>query len=302
MSSGCGLLCSPVLRAVSTTLGSVRLGADPAVVIRPLLPADGEPAIRAVREGGWGDRRPELEFYVRHPPCHPFVAETDGTIVGTALATCSDRIGWLGLVFVAPAMRGRGLGAALTRTALEFMTSLGCRSVLLAASELGQPIYDRLGFVVDGAYAIWTGARSSAATTQTEARVRRLTPDDLSAVAELDRRVTGEDRGQTIGAMGEGWVLADRGRVHGYALRTPWGLGPAIAEDVTTGQALVDLLLAHASASPTTIIVPTANATAHEHLVARGFVVQRELPRMRLGDPVSWQPSRIWAIYNFALG
>jgi GNAT superfamily N-acetyltransferase len=275
--------------------------ADRGIVIRPLLPADLGPAVSAIRDGGWGERRPELEFYVGHAHCHLLVADTDGTIVGTALATVSNRIGWLGLVFVDPAMRGRGLGAALTRAALELLASLDCRSVLLAASDLGHPIYHRLGFVVDGAYAVWTGPATSA-TIETDPRVRRLTPDDLPAVAELDQRATNEDRAHAIRALANGWVFAEGERVRGYALSTPWGLGPAIAEHSGSGRALLDVLLGHASAAPATIIVPTANTAAQQHLLARGFAILRELPRMYLGDPVPWQPTSIWAIYNFALG
>ena len=147
-------------------------------MLRPPLAADLEPTVAAVRDGGWGERRPELEFYFRHAQCHPIVAEAYGAIVGTAMATYSGRVGWLGLVFVTPALRGRGLGAALTRAALDTLAGFGCRTVLLAASDLGKPLYDRIGFVVDGAYTVWNDP-GAVPRTHTDSSLRRLTAEDV---------------------------------------------------------------------------------------------------------------------------
>src|SRR5262245_33801516 len=109
-----------------------------------MLPADVDAAVAAVLDGGWGDRRAALQFYARHPATHPFLAECNGTVVGTAVAIDHGRVGWVGLVFVAPGLRGQGLGGVLTRAVIERLHQRGCRSVLLAATDLGRPVYDRL--------------------------------------------------------------------------------------------------------------------------------------------------------------
>ena len=96
--------------------------------------------------------------------------------------------------------------------------------------------------------------------------------------------------------------MAEERQVSGYALRTPWGFGPAITEHRRDGALLLDVLLGQFPPAHGTIITPTANAAAAEHLRSRGFGLQRELPRMRLGDPVAWQPTSIWAICNFGIG
>ena len=132
--------------------------------------------------------------------------------------------------------------------------------------------------------------------------MRRLTPDDLPAIAELDERATGEDRAHALRALARGWVIAEDRQVSGYALRTPWGFGPAITEHRRDGALLLDVLLGQFPTAHGTIITPTANGAAAEHLRTRGFGLQRELPRMRLGDPVAWQPTSIWAICNFGIG
>jgi predicted N-acetyltransferase YhbS len=259
------------------------------VDIRPIRPDELQPAIAAIRDGGWGDRAAELGFYVRDSGMTVLVADEDGSIVGTTVVSASAGVGWIGLVFVAPSMRGRGLGSRLTRAGLAQLSE--CRTVLLAASDMGRPIYERLGFEVEGRYAIMRGPGGGASP-----RARAITAQDRERIRQLDRAATGEDRAHLLDALPHGWIAQ-----RGFALCTPWGYGPAIAEDAASGEAVLDAMRAHAD-TELTLRVPTANAAAMQYLQSRGFREGGSLPRMRLGDPVPWRPERIWAITNFALG
>ena len=122
------------------------------VLIRPVRPGDIEPALAVMSDGfGLPIRAPSVHTDAGATPL--LVAERDGVIVGTAAAAGFGATGWLGGIAVAPSARGRGLGGALTRAALE---ALGKRStILLLASPLGRPIYERLGFVPDGEYRVF---------------------------------------------------------------------------------------------------------------------------------------------------
>jgi hypothetical protein len=265
-----------------------------------MLRDDLEAAITAVREGGWGDRRPAFQFYVGHAQARPLVAEFDGAIVGTAVATWSGRVGWVGLVFVAPSMRGRGLGAELTRATMDCLEESGCRSFLLAASALGRPIYDRLGFRVEGHYVAFSGPRR--VDPLVDPRVRHLRPGDLDAVCALDRAATDEDRSHLVRAVADGWVIDDVGTVRGFALRTPWGLGPAVAGDAADGALLLEVLRTKAPTNDMTLTIPDANTAAAEYVHSLGFAERERLPRMLLGEPVAWQPQHIWTISSYMMG
>ena len=50
---------------------------------------------------------------------------------------------WVGTV---PESRGRGLGAAVTRTLANHAFERGARAVVLQASPAGEPVYRTLGF------------------------------------------------------------------------------------------------------------------------------------------------------------
>jgi GNAT superfamily N-acetyltransferase len=272
------------------------------VAIQPMSDSDVHAAAAAIHAGGWGERRASLEFFAGHSASEPIVAESHGRIVGTSVGTYSGSVGWLGLVFVAPAWRGRGLGGALARASLATLERHGCETVLLAATELGKLVYDRLGFVADalGGYSVWRGPRRQAA--RIDSRLRFLAPHDLPQIYALDRAATDEDRAHAIRALADGWVLDQGERLHGYALRTPWGSGPAIAQDASDGVLLLDQLISQNHDAEIRIIQPTANAPGAEALLGRGFSVERQIPRMHSGNPVDWYPDHIWAIFNFALG
>jgi GNAT superfamily N-acetyltransferase len=71
----------------------------------------------------------------------------DGLAVSAALAFI-DREGVGGVYFVATetAVRGRGIGAALVGALLDGLEGRGVRSAILHATDLGRPVYLRLGF------------------------------------------------------------------------------------------------------------------------------------------------------------
>lgn len=84
-----------------------------------------------------------------------FVAEEDGRIVGTALATLSsgrsnilkDITAMLAGIYVEPGWRKRGIARRLTEEAIAWCRERGCVRVRLNASRLGRPLYESLGFV-----------------------------------------------------------------------------------------------------------------------------------------------------------
>jgi Acetyltransferase (GNAT) domain len=111
-----------------------------------------------------------------------------------------------------------------------------------------------------------------------------LQAHEIPRVKALDRLATGEDRTHLLELLPHGWIASG-----GFALRTPWGFGPVIAEDAASGEALLDTLRAYAEAD-LTLRVPDSNDAAMHHLQRNGFAEVGGLPRMRLGEPVAWHP------------
>ncbi|MHA1235364.1 MAG: GNAT family N-acetyltransferase, partial [Promethearchaeota archaeon] len=74
------------------------------------------------------------------------VAEEDGIIIGLGGIfffgdTCS-----IGYMAVLPEVRRKGLGTIIFRNLVKIGNSKGCKTFMLYASELGEPIYQKFGF------------------------------------------------------------------------------------------------------------------------------------------------------------
>jgi len=79
-------------------------------------------------------------------PQRTFLARLDGRSVGTALAVRAGEV--LGIFNVAtiPDARGRGVGRAVTLAALRDGAAAGCTMAVLQSSDMGHPVYERIGF------------------------------------------------------------------------------------------------------------------------------------------------------------
>ena len=165
---------------------------------------------------------------------------------------------------------------------------------------MGRPLYERLGFVIEGAATAWRG---SAGAIPAGVRVRRLRERDRAAVSALDRAATGEERANLLDALHPlAGLAADRsGELVGWAAKAPYGAGIAIcARDDEAGVAL--MAAAASGPAPATLVVPDANAAAMANLRRWGFRPANAGERMRLGPPVAWRPERQFGLFNLFWG
>ena len=84
---------------------------------------------------------------VRGPDVRAVVARDHGEPVSAAMVVVSDKVAGIQLVGTVPGARGRGLAELSTRWAVAAGFELGAKAVVLEASEAGEPLYLRMGFV-----------------------------------------------------------------------------------------------------------------------------------------------------------
>lgn len=114
--------------------------------IRPMTRDDVPAALAVYHSVGWGDRSAELDFYLGRPDTALFVAEAGGEICGCGGATTFGRTGWVQLIAVHPEHSRNGAGRAVTEAAVQWLRDQGVTTVMLLASDMGRPVYERLGF------------------------------------------------------------------------------------------------------------------------------------------------------------
>jgi len=238
-----------------------------------------------------------------------FVADLDGELVGVAAGAHFGASGWVGGVAVTPEHRRAGLGGALTEAVVAHLRDRQARTVQLLATELGRPVYERIGFVAEAEYLTLTGPPvprrigGVGAGEVQAAGVRAGQGGDWAAMLALDRLATGEDRRRLLGALWPaGGLVAGEGAVRGFHLASPWrGGGATLAADPEAGLALLEAVR-RTVAEELSVSLPSGNRTGLLALEAAGFRERSGTTRMRLGPPLPWRPEAVFGAHNLFWG
>jgi GNAT superfamily N-acetyltransferase len=229
-----------------------------------------------------------------------FLAEDGDEALGASAALLMGSTGWIGGVCVEPQARRRGIGTAVTEAAVAWLRERGARTVLLYATDLGLPIYERMGFAIDGAAELWVGRAPEPAFRR---GLRAATEADLDAALRLDRAATGEDRSVVARASwpARSFVYEHGGDVLGATMASAFRGSTAVAADADAGLAVLHASIA-LQAGEVRVGVPAGNGAAIEFLAGLRFRRDLTTPRMRLGPPVGARPDRLFRLYNLFWG
>jgi ribosomal protein S18 acetylase RimI-like enzyme len=272
---------------------------------------------------GWNQTIADWERLLALEPAGCFVAEHEGKPVGTATTTCySTDLAWIGMVLVHPDARRHGFGKLLLNHCIEHLRARRIRCIKLDATPLGKALYDRLGFRDEWTLARWerpsteqSGNGPSAATAEMSKplphSLRPLTANDWPALLKLDLHAFGVPRQQLLESLARQGervlVVSTANGVAGYGMvrrgsRADY-LGPVVADSAEAGTQLVTALLSSIDNKPVYWDIPDQTETAVALAKKLGFVPQRPLIRMFLGENHSpGEPRLQFAIADPATG
>jgi predicted N-acetyltransferase YhbS len=270
--------------------------------------ADLDSAVTAILADDFGDRRAWFDFTLTSPACHTLVAEADGEIVGTGVATVNGPIAWVGTIWVRRTHRRRGLGTALTEAVADAAAAAGARTLVLVATDRGRPLYERMGFEVQTWYRTLEAPGTGAGTAPGDGGVvRPFAKADLPRIVALDRVATGEDRETVLTALAtpDGTRVLDDGErgVVGFVARAQWGGGATVAPHVD--DALTILEARRRASSPDKRVrcgILLENEAGADALERAGWHEAWRAPRLVRGAPMTWQPEHLWGQFNHAMG
>lgn len=146
----------------------------PGVTIEPMTADNGDELVLAMLDG-FGMPRDLLSPFrelLSTPPTDRVslfnvLARLDGAPMGAGSVVASDRtVAGLYNIAVRDEARGRGIGRAITTELMRIGAGQGCTESILHASEMGEPVYARLGYQTVGQVAqyLWAPEASSAET------------------------------------------------------------------------------------------------------------------------------------------
>jgi hypothetical protein len=206
------------------------------------------------------------------------------------------------MVLVDAAVRGRGVGTALMRHALAYLDARGVRTVRLDATPLGQPIYEKLGFVADFKLARYAGVLPPASAAP--GQVEPAAAADLARVLRLDADVTRTARGAALMAIyaenEASFRVVRRGdEVIAFLGSRPGAkatqVGPWAATDEPAARLLLTDTCARLAGQSVFIDVPLPNGAAVTAVASTGLTPQRQLLRMTRGEPFRERVEMLWA-------
>jgi ribosomal protein S18 acetylase RimI-like enzyme len=263
---------------------------------------------------GWNQTANDWRMLFRLAPDGSFAAEADGRIVGSAIGIDYGSYGWIAMMLVEPAYRGRGIGGALLEAAMGAIRAE--LPIRLDATPLGRPLYQRHGFEEEATltrYALTAppGSRHERGNPDQAARAQRLTANDLKVVIEQDKE-TGRARRQLIEwafdqAPDYCHVLHTTERNAQYCLgrrgRLFDQIGPVVAIDDEVADALVSAALSAVVARQVIVDAFDSHHAFAASLRKRGFEHQRPLYRMcrPARQPSAGSGTRRHAAIEFAI-
>ena len=182
---------------------------------------------------------------------------------------------------------------------------------LLYATTMGQPLYERLGFVVVEALVKHTALRTALHLPSPGRGVRQLQHDDVDAVSALDAEAYGVPRPAVLRAIlavaSSAVVIETSDRITGYAIAWPgWDtttVGPVVAASDEDAASLVAYLAALEPGHPLRVDVPHPRSHLRALLRSWGFVEVQTFPAMLLGArTLPGDRDRLFAISSLSLG
>jgi predicted N-acetyltransferase YhbS len=274
--------------------------------IRSMTAADVDAVGVLYQSGGWDARRSFLVRFLSNPACQQLVGVRDGVVVATGMATVNGPVGWVGSIFVDPAVRRQGVGRTMTDEVCARLDAAGCKTQVLIASEYGRPMYETMGFTIDGWYQVSEDLATVEAPTPPPGKtLRRMRPDDIDRVAALDMRATGEDRARLLAPIADtGWLVESGDELLGYLISVLPESGALVAPNAEDALLLLGQLrvLGRGLAKTVRAMTVQGRQPGQEILEAHGWSPTFTTPRMIRGRPIDWDPSLIWSLLGFAFG
>lgn len=178
-------------------------------------------ALELVHKEGWLYHRVELERMLAMDPDGSFVFEEDEPL-GFITCVTYGSTGVIGHLVVSERARGRKIGNALVRQAIDYTSAKGVESLLLFATEEGAAVYKKQGFRAIADVLCIQAETYRGPAPQTYPGLSLVREEDLDEIAAIDASIFGDDRLKLIEGLCRDhpdicFKLKRSGEVQGYA-------------------------------------------------------------------------------------
>src|ERR1700730_18484389 len=158
-------------------------------IITPIRIEDLE-EIREFQPEGWGDIVDLFIYNIHCSFCYPIKMSIAGRMVAVGNTILYKDTAWLSQIIVHPAYRNKGLGKALTQELIGQIDQQQYKTILLDATGLGYPVYQKLGFVTISEHLHFSSSEIASAFEKSGS-ILPVNEGDREAIFQLDELATG---------------------------------------------------------------------------------------------------------------
>lgn len=244
-------------------------------------------AARMLKIEQWGHDSADMARLIDFEPEGCLIARVNNRRAGMITTTAYGAFAFLGMLIVRRSSRGRGIGEALMRAAIDYLQQKGVRTIELDGVFAAAPLYRRLGFKdkylsLRVYYPVTSG------------RPSRLHParEYVDDIITLDRAATGLDRERVIRRLiddyADSFCLIKDGKTLAYAVAKSRAsgfvtFGPFLAQSRNTAASLLSGMQAKYKGRKIALGVPAINREAVDMFSEKGFLHFNPSLRMYLG-------------------
>jgi len=248
------------------------------------------PQVKLLQPDGWPDITANFSFFNDVDFCFPFVGEVGTEIVGLANCLLNEDSGWISHIIVSERFRNQGFGYKLTQHVMNFLSDKNISTQLLIATQMGEKLYEKLGFKKSALYNFYKGEKLTCSKNE---NIRSVKSSDFDDILKLDYSISGEYRKNMLQHyISSGFVYEENKSkiLSGYYI-PELGDGVILASNENAG---IELLKFKHSQKVCKTILPELNHTGNKILKESGFEIYNQSYRMVYGEEVNWKPKSVY--------
>lgn len=270
--------------------------------IRTMTEGDFEFAVEMTAREKWFQQRADFVRLTTFEPEGCFIAWENGLRVGMICSTGQGPYAFLSSLIVPEECRGRKIGEALMRRAMDFQLRRGAETLELDGVIPALPLYRRLGFRDKYlSLRFWRPPGQMVPGNTTHEH-----PAPLDTIAQFDYTKTGLDRSRILGRYYEEFndtlFTAGSGAISGYAFvrqraNDIRSIGPLIADTPAAAETILSSIIDALGDKRLVMGIPEINRESAAMALRLGFVYGQPALRMYLGKRRDYESS-VYAIIS----
>ena len=245
----------------------------------------------------WGDLVPRFRYCIDSAFCHPIKLIVQGKTVAIGTTILHKDSAWLASIIVHPDQRNNGYGTIITKQLVDSIDTKKYSTIYLDATDLGYPVYKKLGFEMETVYAHLKSAENVTGLRLSDSIIP-YSPAYLQDVLQLDKNISCEGREDIITEnLSTAQLFINDHKVEGFYLPS-LANGLIVANNDIAGIELIKYRLENNYYA----ILPEGNKAAIKFLEQNNLIQFRISRRMFIGKKRKWKPNRIYNRISGQLG